>query len=251
MVLNKVFEHLPILSDAIEGVTSVVLKGMPQNWGKYLYCIGSIALTVTIFRKLSQTCQSWHWIFSHNANLKNLNKQNLIKKYGDCWIGITGFTEGIGWAYALMMSEMGFNLILIGRNQYKCNLRAEYLDKYYPNTLKNYIVADLSTKDGVNQVVKDLKFFSEKVDIGIFVNNAGITAGGAFLQINPKALLQCSFTNFNAVVEINKEVVPMLLKRGKKGALINISSCTGTYLSANIGVYSMSKHALNQYTLNL
>lgn len=40
----------------------------------------------------------------------------MIQKYGKCWVLITGFTGGIGWGFVQHFAEMGYNLILIGRN---------------------------------------------------------------------------------------------------------------------------------------
>jgi short-subunit dehydrogenase len=101
----------------------------------------------------------------------------MLNKYGDCWVAITGFADGIGWAFANLFSELGYNLILIGRNQEKINQRAEELDSLYPNTRRNYIVADLSTDEGIDHTVTKLEELGKTLEIGIFINNAGFAAG--------------------------------------------------------------------------
>lgn len=34
----------------------------------------------------------------HHLNVSKSTAKALKEKYGDCWVAITGFTEGIGWA---------------------------------------------------------------------------------------------------------------------------------------------------------
>ena len=48
------------------------------------------------------------------------------------------------------------------------------------------IIGDLSTIEGIEHVVKELKVLIEKgIDIGIVINNAGISYRCYFLSMNP------------------------------------------------------------------
>jgi hypothetical protein len=43
----------------------------------------------------------WKWIPSHIKNQKRVTEENLKARYGDCYIVITGCTEGIGLSFAI------------------------------------------------------------------------------------------------------------------------------------------------------
>jgi short-subunit dehydrogenase len=71
------------------------------------------------------------------------------------------------------------------------------------------------------------------------------------MEIDPKGMLRCSQINLISPLKICKLIIPILLKREKRSALINMSSCTGYLISARVGVYSMTKKMLDIYTQNL
>ena len=50
-------------------------------------------------------------------NLAKISADAIKNKYGDCWIAITGFTEGIGWAFVHQLLKLNIKLVLIGRNK--------------------------------------------------------------------------------------------------------------------------------------
>ena len=43
--------------------------------------------------------------------------EKLLEKYGKCWVGVTGFTGGIGWAYTNFFAKLEYNLLLIDCNE--------------------------------------------------------------------------------------------------------------------------------------
>jgi hypothetical protein len=57
---------------------------------------------------------------------------NLRERYGaGTWVAITGGSHGIGYGFAEEFANMGFNIILIARNQEKLSDAANRLaDKY-------------------------------------------------------------------------------------------------------------------------
>lgn len=47
-------------------------------------------------------------------------KKSLAQRYGkNAWVIVTGASDGIGKQFCLKFGEIGFNIILIGRNQQK------------------------------------------------------------------------------------------------------------------------------------
>jgi short-subunit dehydrogenase len=69
-------------------------------------------------------------------------------RYGtDCWVVVTGFTHGIGLAYAKLFADMGFNLVLIGRNHKKIKHALRWINQYNGQILTKVIDIDLSADD--------------------------------------------------------------------------------------------------------
>ncbi len=65
--------------------------------------------------------------FKHQANQAKVSAKMLKEKYGDCWVAITGFTEGIGWALVNELLRLEMKVVLIGRNKEKIDKRVASL----------------------------------------------------------------------------------------------------------------------------
>jgi NAD(P)-dependent dehydrogenase (short-subunit alcohol dehydrogenase family) len=57
---------------------------------------------------------------------------NLLKRYGKCYVLITGGSQGLGKDYALAMAKRGFNLILLARGMDALQNTKEEILKHYP-----------------------------------------------------------------------------------------------------------------------
>lgn len=79
------------------------------------------------------------------------------------------------------------------------------------------------------------------MDIGIVVNNVGITNGGLFIDIEKTKLLDTYTVNVNAQIEISKIFIPRFKQRAAKSAFINMSSCSGFFVCSRLGLYSATK----------
>lgn len=86
------------------------------------------------------------------------------------------------------------------------------------------------------------------IDIGIVVNNAGSVTSGPYHTLEPQALIDDVNCDLHSVFAINRILIPRLRAREKKSAIINLSSCTGYYLTGRLGVYSSAKLILDIYS---
>lgn len=85
---------------------------------------------------------------------------------------ITGPTSGIGRATTLKMAELGYQLVLIGRNKQKLEkLKSNLIKKSQPS-LVDYLVADFSQLEEVKAVANKVVEKFPKIDI--LINNAGV-----------------------------------------------------------------------------
>ncbi len=153
---------------------------------------------------------------------------------------ITGASSGIGRATALEFAQMGYNLILCGRNEDALKSLQEEL----PSAVNSHILLfDVREKAEVFQQIGNLPKTFSRIDI--LVNNAGNAHGlepiqtgsiedwDAMLDINVKGLLY-----------VTKAVLPGMLERDS-GHIINVGSTAGKEVYPNGNVYCASKYAVD------
>jgi len=84
---------------------------------------------------------------------------------------ITGATDGIGKQGAKELSAMGANLILVGRNEERCQQAVEEVIAFSGNSKVEYLLADLSSMDQVSRLADESLARLDHLDV--LVNNAG------------------------------------------------------------------------------
>lgn len=157
---------------------------------------------------------------------------------------ITGASRGIGYACALKLAGMGYNIAV------NCHKNSCLLDKLEEETRKYNIKCLKHTGDiGIYENASGF-FNSIENQLGvpdILVNNAGISYIGLLQDMTPEEWNYIIQVNLTSVFNCSKLVIPMMLKR-KSGKIINISSvwgCTGA--SAEVA-YSATKGGVNAFT---
>lgn len=153
----------------------------------------------------------------------------------DKTILITGASSGIGKVIAFECSKMGAKIIITGRNETRLKETYSLLERED----SNYILADLSIKENIDDLVKQLP------SIDGLVNCAGLTKVLPFQFANRTLFEEVMDINFFAPTELTRLLVKS--KKIKKGAsIVFISSVSGVYCSAiAASIYSSSKGAIN------
>ncbi|KAF7813651.1 very-long-chain 3-oxoacyl-CoA reductase-like protein [Senna tora] len=105
------------------------------------------------------------------------SEKDLIGTYGS-WALITGATDGIGKAFALGLARRGLNLILVSRSSGKLRSVSEEIRAEFPRSEIRTVEIDFSDDGGGGGGMKRLReavLDGGAVDLGILVNNVGIT----------------------------------------------------------------------------
>lgn len=85
---------------------------------------------------------------------------------------ITGSTDGIGKQVALDLAEMNHKVIIHGRDFGRCINSVNEIRSKTNNNDIDFVVADLSEKENVYNLIREIKERYDKIDV--LINNAGI-----------------------------------------------------------------------------
>jgi hypothetical protein len=151
---------------------------------------------------------------------------------------ITGASSGIGKEFALQLSELGYNLILISRHTKAIK---EYAGKL-PTKCK-IISCDLSDQDDCIKLAKRLRHYK----ISVLINNAGFGELGAFAETKLKNDLNMIDLNVKSVHILTKAVLPGMVQRDE-GYILNVASVAGLMPG---GPYMSTYYATKAYVVSL
>lgn len=153
------------------------------------------------------------------------------------WALITGCTSGIGKAFADLLAEKGFSLVLVSRNEEKLKALSDELKCNYK--INTFIIREDLEKEGAAHNIYE-KLQREGVQIQILVNNAGFNECGAFLETNTEKELEMVQLHIVFTTEMMKLFLPEMVRQGN-GRVLNVGS-TGSYIPCPYdAVYAATK----------
>ena len=152
---------------------------------------------------------------------------------------ITGATDGLGKALALLLAERGYRVFAAGRSPEKlAQLDAAAREKKVPlESAALDVCSDDSVKHGVEHVL------ARAGAIDVLVNNAGVNYTAAVEDLSMEAWRAQFETNFFGVLRVTRAVLPQMRER-RSGRILMMSSISGLVTAPTQGAYSSSKHAL-------
>jgi NAD(P)-dependent dehydrogenase (short-subunit alcohol dehydrogenase family) len=152
---------------------------------------------------------------------------------------ITGATDGLGKAAALLLAERGYRIFAAGRSAEKrAQLDARARQQKLPlETLEMDVCDDGSVQSAVASV------YQKAGAIDVLVNNAGFVQVGAVEDLSMQDWRRQFETNFFGVIRVTQAVLPRMRER-RKGRILMMSSISGFVTPPTQGAYSASKHAI-------
>lgn len=205
------------------------IKGQPA-WLLFLISLGMLTVL-----KLSVSVFIWIYV-------SFLRPGKNLKSYGS-WAVVTGATDGIGKSFALQFARKGLNLVLVGRNPEKLrdvstSISEKFGSKIAVETVEIDFSGDLVA--GVERLKKKI----DGLDVGLLVNNAGVSYPYArfFHELDAKLLENIMKVNVEGMTRVTHTVLPGMLKK-KKGAIVNIGSGAAIIIPSDplYAVYAASK----------
>jgi NAD(P)-dependent dehydrogenase (short-subunit alcohol dehydrogenase family) len=152
---------------------------------------------------------------------------------------ITGATDGLGRAAALLLAQRGYRVFAAGRSAEKrAQLDAVASEKELSlETLQMDVCDDGSVKLAVAEVLV------KAGAIDVLINNAGVVIVATVEDMGMADWRSQFETNFFGVIRVTQEVLPHMRER-RKGRIIMMSSVAGLVTPPTYGAYSASKHAI-------
>jgi NAD(P)-dependent dehydrogenase (short-subunit alcohol dehydrogenase family) len=153
---------------------------------------------------------------------------------------VTGCSSGIGLAAARLLAARDVHVYATVRNDADAE-RLAAIDGVVP------LVCDVTDEAHIERMRATI----EEHGTGLWgvINNAGVAHVGHLTNVPLQEMKDLFEINVYGVHRVTNAVMPMILASG--GRIVNMSSISGTGSSAEMGVYSMSKHALEAYTDSL
>lgn len=164
------------------------------------------------------------------------------KPISDQTIVITGATNGIGLATALMAARKGAQVVLAARN-------GDILDQTVQKIIKEggkaiAVTTDVSSSQEM-KILKD-RALKEFGSIDTWINNAGTSIYGYLLDSDIGDEKKLFETNFWGARIGSAMAVDAMKKNG--GVLINLGSEVAVAAQPLLGMYSASKYAVKAFT---
>jgi NAD(P)-dependent dehydrogenase (short-subunit alcohol dehydrogenase family) len=152
---------------------------------------------------------------------------------------ITGATDGLGKAAALLLAQRGYRVFAAGRSPEK-RAQLDILAREKKLPLES-IALDVCDDNSVEQAVPAVLGKAGVLDV--LVNNAGVNYTAAVEDLTMEDWRAQFETNFFGVLRVTRAVLPHMRER-RRGRILMMSSLSGLVTPPTQGAYSSSKHAL-------
>src|SRR5882762_9976887 len=152
---------------------------------------------------------------------------------------ITGATDGLGKAAALLLAERGYRVFAAGRSAEKrAQLDALAREKRLP---LETVEMDVRDDDSVQRAVATVRARANEIDI--LINNAGMSYVATVEDMSLEDWKRQFETNVFGVIRVTQAILPSM-REHRKGCILMMSSVSGLVTPPAQGAYSGSKHAL-------
>lgn len=160
---------------------------------------------------------------------------------------ITGGTDGLGKATAVLLAEEGYRVFAAGRNaERRAQMDTLARERKLPLTT---VEMDVREEASVERALEEVHGQIPRLPSGqgggidVLINNAGIGYYAVMEEIRMEHLREQMETNFFAIARLTQRVLPEM-RAQKRGRIVNLSSIAGKFSLPLFGPYSASKFAL-------
>jgi len=156
---------------------------------------------------------------------------------------ITGGTDGLGKAAALLLARSGYLVFAAGRAADKREEISQiaHQERLPLHPLEIDVTDNASAQIGVELVLE------KGAGIDVLINNAGVGYMAALEEIRLEDFRRQFDVNLFGVLRVTQAVLPHM-RQHRRGRILMMSSVAGLLSPPTYGAYSASKHALEGLT---
>ena len=153
---------------------------------------------------------------------------------------VTGIAGGIGKASALMLAEKGYTVVGMGRSEDPDLSDFDGFDI-------TYVSGDISSTEDRTKLFDTAV---AKGEISVLVNVAGVApkVRNDILEMTEESYDFVMGINTKGTLFLTQAVANEMVKQGKGGSIVNISSCSAYTSSTSRGEYCISKAGVSMIT---
>jgi uncharacterized protein len=159
---------------------------------------------------------------------------SFAAKYGP-WALITGASRGLGAEFARQCAERGLNLVLVATNAALLQQQADDLQNDCAVAVRT-IAVDLSREEFLREITP----VTDSLEIGLLVNNAGLSQVRPFLNLPLELLVKQLHVNARGGLILAHHFGAKMASR-KRGGIIFLSSASALHGTAYCANYSGTK----------
>jgi len=152
---------------------------------------------------------------------------------------ITGATDGLGKAAAILFAEYGYRVFAAGRSTEK-RAQLEEIARQ-KNLLLETLALDVCDDGSVQGAVRAVLEKAGTIDV--LINNAGVNYTATVEDLRMDDWRKQFETNLFGVLRVTRAVLPAMRER-QQGRILMMSSVSGFVTAPTQGAYSSSKFAL-------
>ena len=169
-----------------------------------------------------------------------------MKTFKDKVAVITGAGSGMGRYLAVLLAKDGADVCICDVNQETLDETAQMLRKY--NVSVSSHLLDVSDKESIESLPE--KVLDQHGKIDLVFNNAGVTTGSHFKDMEEENWDWVMGINFDGVVNSTRAFIPHMIDR-PEAAIVNTSSIFGMVAVPGQTVYHATKFAVRGFTESL
>jgi len=159
---------------------------------------------------------------------------------------VTGASRGIGQAIALALGQSGATVIGTATSDKGAQAISDYLAA--ANIKGSGMKLNVTDAADVDAVIAAIN--AQFGDIGILVNNAGITRDNLLMRMKDEEWDDILATNLTSVFRLSRAVLRAMMK-ARSGRIISIASVVGAMGNAGQTNYSAAKAGIMGFTKSL
>lgn len=146
---------------------------------------------------------------------------------------VTGASYGLGFEFARLLAQAGYDLALIARSAEKLEANAQELRSKY-RTGVTTIALDLGEASSIDALLQRVPACD------VLVNNAGFANYGNFAELSEKHILDEIQLDVVALTRLTRRYLPEMIAR-KSGKILNVASTAAFVPGPSAAVYYASK----------